>query len=77
MLQPCACVAALCLCCSPVPVLQPCARVLQQRLGSFTSTAGKGIDRSLQREATRGQQSATILGEAQLGLMRGALAGVH
>ena len=28
-------------------------RVLQQRRDSFTSTAGKGIDRCLQREATR------------------------
>ena len=35
--------------------------VLQQRRGSFTSTAGQGIGRSLQREATRGQQSTTIL----------------
>ena len=38
--------------------------MLQQRWGSFTSTAGKGIDRCLQREATRGQHSSAILSDS-------------
>ena len=41
------------------------------------STAGEGIDRNLQREATRGQQSNTTLIVSALGLMLSALAGGH